>query len=124
MRKLVRTLKVLSDEARLRALNLVFERECCVCEVMQVLQISQSKASRILSAIYDVGIFKLRKEGRCSVYSLDQSGMTETMSQLVVSINQVCKEEPVAMLDRERLKTTKRFGERCNQVMKAEALSE
>ena len=46
MRDVVKTFKVLSDETRLRALNLVIEQECCVCEVIQALQISQSKASR------------------------------------------------------------------------------
>ena len=39
-------------------LNLLLERECCVCEVMQVMEISQSKASRILSALYDAGLLK------------------------------------------------------------------
>ena len=63
MRELVKVYKALSDESRLRVLNLLFEKECCVCEVMQSLEISQSKASRILSALYDVGFLNLRKDG-------------------------------------------------------------
>jgi len=31
MRELTKLLGVLSDESRLRALNLIQERECCVC---------------------------------------------------------------------------------------------
>ena len=38
MKDLVKIYRVLSDESRLRVLNLILERECCVCEVMQVLR--------------------------------------------------------------------------------------
>ena len=50
MREIIKAFKALSDETRLRVLNLILERECCVCEVMQALEISQSKASRHLTA--------------------------------------------------------------------------
>ena len=42
MRDLVKAIKALSDETRLRILNLLLEQECCVCEVMQALDISQT----------------------------------------------------------------------------------
>ena len=69
MRELTKAFKALSDETRLRILNLLMERECCVCEVMQVLNISQSRASRSLSALYDAGFLKLRREGLWSLYA-------------------------------------------------------
>jgi ArsR family transcriptional regulator, arsenate/arsenite/antimonite-responsive transcriptional repressor len=49
MHGLIKAVKSLSDETRLRMLNLLLQRECCVCEVMQVLDISQTRASRNLS---------------------------------------------------------------------------
>jgi len=33
MRDMVKALKALSDETKLRILNLLLERECCVCEI-------------------------------------------------------------------------------------------
>ena len=45
MDKLLDVLKALSDETRLRIINLLYEGELCVCDVMEVLQISQAKAS-------------------------------------------------------------------------------
>jgi len=48
MENLVDVLKALSDETRLRILNLLYEQELCVCDVMETLQISQAKASRHL----------------------------------------------------------------------------
>ena len=44
MEKLLDVLKSLSDETRLRILNLLYEKELCVCDVMEALQISQAKA--------------------------------------------------------------------------------
>src|SRR4030043_287445 len=83
MRDLVKVYKALSDESRLRVLNLILERECCVCEVMQALEISQSKASRILSALYDVGFLKMRKDGLWSLYSFDRNGMDENLKSIL-----------------------------------------
>ena len=71
MRDLVRAAKALSDETRLRILNLLLERECCVCEVMQVLEISQTRASRNLNILLDAGFLKVRKEGLWAYYSID-----------------------------------------------------
>jgi len=75
MRDLVKAIKALSDETRLRILNLLLEQECCVCEVMQALDISQTRASRNLSALYNAGFLRLRKEGLWSLYSIDTEGM-------------------------------------------------
>lgn len=44
METLVDVFKALSDETRLRILNLLYERELCVCDVMEILQITQAKS--------------------------------------------------------------------------------
>jgi ArsR family transcriptional regulator len=63
--------KVLADESRLKMLWLLFNRrELCVCDVMAVLEITQSKASRHLAALRNAGIATDRKEGLWSYYSL------------------------------------------------------
>jgi ArsR family transcriptional regulator len=43
--------KVLSDETRLRILILLDRRELCVCEICQILDLSQPKVSRHLAKI-------------------------------------------------------------------------
>jgi ArsR family transcriptional regulator len=70
--KETKAFRVLSDETKMRALNLLLERECCVCEVIQALEISQSKASRALTALHDTGFLKMRREGLWSLYSIDE----------------------------------------------------
>ena len=113
MRETVKAFKVLSDETKLRMLNILLERECCVCEVMQALGISQSKASRGLSALYDAGFLKLRKDGLWSLYSLDREGMKENFFDLVEAVRKDLRDNEMAALDRERLKKAKRVGPGC-----------
>ncbi|MFC1979948.1 ArsR/SmtB family transcription factor [Chloroflexota bacterium] len=106
MRDLVKLYKVLSDESRLR----VLERECSVCEVMQTLEISQSKASRILSALYDVGFLKLRKDGLWSLYSFDWKGMDAHLKAILEATRKAFEGNKQMKTDRERLKTAERVG--------------
>ena len=125
MRELVKVYKGLSDESRLRVLNLVLERECCVCEVMQALEISQSKASRILSALYDVGFLKLRKDGLWSLYSIDWDGMDAYLKDILEATREALKGNKQMEMDRDRLRKAERVGpgcvgKVCNSRMSAE----
>ncbi|MFC1916177.1 ArsR/SmtB family transcription factor [Chloroflexota bacterium] len=113
MRDLVKVYKALSDESRLRVLNLILERECCVCEVMQALGISQSKASRILSALYDVGFLKLRKDGLWSLYSFDWEGMDVHLKDILEAVRRSFEGKKQMKMDRERLKVAERVGPGC-----------
>ena len=110
MRDLVKAFKALSDETRLRILNLLLERECCVCEVMQALDISQTRASRNLSALYDAGFLKLRKDGLWSLYSIDREGVEEYYSELVEAVRKALGGNKVVGADRERLRKAERVG--------------
>jgi ArsR family transcriptional regulator len=113
MRDTIKAFKALSDETRLRILNLILERECCVCEVMQALQISQSKASRGLTALYDAGFLKQRKDGLWSLYSIDTESMKDYISDLIEAAKKAVKDNRLAALDRERLQKAERIGPGC-----------
>jgi len=102
--------KVLSDETKMRILNLLLQEECCVCEVMQALRISQSKASRGLTALYDAGFLKMRKDGLWSLYSIDKEGIQVYQSQLIDAVREALKKNKIADEDRERLSKAERVG--------------
>ena len=110
MQDLIKAMKALSDETRLRILNVLLERECCVCEVMQALDISQSRTSRNLGALYGAGFLKVRRDGTWMLYSMDW----ETANRYAVSLAKLLKDFPVSgellALDGERLKKTFRVG--------------
>jgi ArsR family transcriptional regulator len=113
MREVVKAFKALSDETKLRMLNILTERECCVCEVMQALEISQSKASRNLSALYDAGFIKLKKEGLWSLYSINGEGIAEYLPPLVEAAKKALANSNIAAMDIERLKKARRVGTSC-----------
>jgi ArsR family transcriptional regulator len=110
MHELIKAVKALSDETRLRMLNLLIQRECCVCEVMQVLDISQTRASRNLSLLFEAGFLKLRKEGLWAYYSIDRSSLESSLASLLDAVEVGLKDQEIARQDIERLKNAKRLG--------------
>ena len=110
MRDLVKAMKALSDETRLRILNILLERECCVCEVMQAMDISQSRASRNLGILEDAGFLKAKRDGVWIVYSVDW----KTANRYAASLAKLLRDSPVSnevlAQDKERLKHAVRIG--------------
>lgn len=104
---------MLSDETRLRILNILSIKECCVCEVMQALDITQSKASRGLTALYDAGFLKFRKDGLWTLYSLNDEGIKDYQVLLVEAVQKALHDNANAAQDKERLKQAKRVGTSC-----------
>lgn len=63
--------KALGDETRLKMLWLLMNRrELCVCDLMEVLNTTQSKASRHLRTLYHAGLVNSRRQGQWMYYSL------------------------------------------------------
>jgi ArsR family transcriptional regulator len=70
MRNSAELFKALADETRLRILNLLVQGELCVCDIMAVLDIGQSKVSRHLAYLRNVGLVSDRRQGVWMHYSL------------------------------------------------------
>jgi len=71
MKNEARLFKSLADETRLKILWLLKgQEELCVCDIMRVLGITQSKASRHLRYLYHLGLVSDRREGLWMYYSL------------------------------------------------------
>ena len=62
--------RAFADPTRLRLLNLIADREICVCYFVGVLRISQPKVSRHLAYLRRAGIVAARREGRWMHYRL------------------------------------------------------
>jgi len=110
MQDLIKVMKALSDETRLRILRVLLEKECCVCEVLQALDISQSRASRNLGILQDAGFLRARRDGAWIVYSVDW----ESANRYAASLAKLLKDSPVAnevlAQDKERLSRAVRVG--------------
>lgn len=66
--------KALGDETRLQMVWLLMNhRELCVCDFMEVLDVTQSKASRHLRTLYHAGLVTDRRQGLWVYYALRQT---------------------------------------------------
>jgi ArsR family transcriptional regulator len=62
--------RALADATRLRLLNLIADRELCVCYFVEILRTSQPKVSRHLAYLRRAGIVTARREGKWMHYRL------------------------------------------------------
>jgi ArsR family transcriptional regulator, arsenate/arsenite/antimonite-responsive transcriptional repressor len=62
--------RALADPTRLRLLNLIGNREICVCYFVEILGVSQPKISRHLAYLRRAGIVTTRRDGKWMHYRL------------------------------------------------------
>jgi ArsR family transcriptional regulator, arsenate/arsenite/antimonite-responsive transcriptional repressor len=62
--------RALADTTRLRLLNLIADREICVCYFVEILRTGQPKISRHLAYLRKAGIVASRREGKWMHYRL------------------------------------------------------
>ncbi|MCX7745865.1 MAG: metalloregulator ArsR/SmtB family transcription factor [Clostridia bacterium] len=84
MRDIMHILKALSDETRVRIVNLLYEQEMCVCDVMETLKITQAKASRHLNYLKNAGLVLDRKHAQWVYYKLTRGKEANFLDLLVV----------------------------------------
>lgn len=99
-----RLFKAFADVTRLRILNLLARhRELCVCELIEILRMGQSKVSRHLAYLRKAGLVKDRKAGLWSYYSLIKP-QSRLQKQLLQCLGQCFNEWSILKKDRETFK--------------------
>ncbi|MFD2657031.1 MULTISPECIES: ArsR/SmtB family transcription factor [Gracilibacillus] len=63
--------KVLGDKTRLTMMKLIENQTCCVCEFVEIFQMSQPSISQHLRKLRDVGLIKEERKGQWVFYSLN-----------------------------------------------------
>ena len=67
----------LSDPIRINILELMMRGEICVCDIVKVTGLSQSKISYHIKILKDSGLINDRQEGRWVYYKLDLEVLSE-----------------------------------------------
>lgn len=62
--------KVFGDSTRIKILCVLFEGEMCVCDMAELLGVSQSAVSHQLRVLKQARLVKFRREGKIVYYSL------------------------------------------------------
>jgi ArsR family transcriptional regulator len=72
MRDAIKVFKGLADPTRLRIVSLLLRRDLCVCELMFVLGMEQSRISHQLRILRDADLVEDRREGRWMTYRISE----------------------------------------------------
>jgi ArsR family transcriptional regulator len=72
----------LSDPIRVEVVSLLLDGERCVCDLMDDLELQQSRLSWHLKSLSDAGIITGRREGRWNYYSLNRDAIAEARGLL------------------------------------------
>jgi ArsR family transcriptional regulator len=83
--------QALADQTRLRLLNLIGDREICVCYLVEILGCPQPTISRHLAYLRKAGIVAARREGKWMHYRLitpPHPGATEILRKTLAVLKQ------------------------------------
>jgi ArsR family transcriptional regulator len=109
--------KALADETRIRILNLLRKDTLCVCDIEEVLKISQSNASRHLAKLKIAKIITGEKKAQWVYYQIDANILAKHafVNEL---LTRELDEHPQCQKDLERLKRYRECGGSCETTVK------
>lgn len=81
-----RLFKGLADETRLRILGLLRHGELCVCDIMEVLALPQSTASRHLAYLKNSGWITGNRKGKWMYYTLLPPAENDIRSAIITHL--------------------------------------
>lgn len=73
--------KIFGDSTRIKILYVLFESEMCVCDIANLLGMTQSAISHQLRALKQSKLVKYRREGKTVFYSLADSHVRTILNQ-------------------------------------------
>lgn len=73
--------KVFADSTRIKILYVLLKSEMCVCDISQLLNVSQSAVSHQLRMLKQMKLVKFRREGKAIFYSLSDHHIELILSQ-------------------------------------------
>lgn len=93
LKKITKILKALADESRIRIVALLKERNgLCVCEITEIIGLSQPTISSHLKKLQDAEIITYSKDGLWVNYSLDEN-MEKEVEQLLGAVVRILGED-------------------------------
>jgi ArsR family transcriptional regulator, lead/cadmium/zinc/bismuth-responsive transcriptional repressor len=73
--------KALGDPTRLKIIFMLSKGSLCVCDIAELLNMSQSAISHQLRVLRNLRLVKYRKEGKLAIYSLDDDHVLQLFNQ-------------------------------------------
>ncbi len=73
--------KALGDPTRLKIIYVLSKKPLCVCDIANLLDMTQSAISHHLRMLRNLKLVKYRKEGKMVIYSLDDEHVLQLFEQ-------------------------------------------
>ena len=89
MKDALKIFRALADPTRLRIVSLLLRKELCVCELMFVLKMEQSRISHQLRILKDADLIEDKREGRWMTYRISD----KARPNLELLLSQLLKEQ-------------------------------
>lgn len=80
--------KIFGDSTRIRILYVLFESEMCVCDIAQLLGMTQSAISHQLQVLKKSKLVKYRRDGKTVFYSLADDHVRAILDQGMEHVNE------------------------------------
>lgn len=99
IQEMAEILKMVADKTRLTILALLKEQELCVCDIVEVLEISQPNASQHLRKLKAAGLVTETRKGQWVYYSLSVADKpyiqvvldyTPSLQEKIKRLNRIC----------------------------------
>ncbi|WP_096271899.1 ArsR/SmtB family transcription factor [Paucisalibacillus globulus] len=68
-------LKLMGDKTRLTMMKIMDKHDCCVCEFVEIFNMSQPSISQHLRKLRDLGLVKEERRGQWIFYSMNKKNM-------------------------------------------------
>lgn len=104
----VKVFKALSDPSRVRILKMVLERELCLCEVREVLDLSTSTVSKHLSILRDAGMILDSKDGKWVNFRVNDRTDDEVVRSAIALVKRSFGDDEVVRKDLKQVRRVDR----------------
>jgi len=108
LKKITKILKAISDEGRLRIISLLYKKKnLCVCEIKELIGLSQPTISSHLKKLENSGLIIYSKDGKWINYNLNPS-LDNNIKRLIKDIILILKNDRQLEKDWARLNSINR----------------
>ena len=88
------TFRVLGDPTRVRILDALAPGELCVCDIAELVDISESAASHQLRLLRGMRLVRPRRAGRLVYYAVDDHHILELLRQALTHVQEAGRASP------------------------------
>jgi len=94
MREFIKVIKALRNPNRVKIVKILEHGELCVCEIQEVLGVSQPTVSKHLKTLEEAGLLNSRKEGLWVYYRLNEGSSSPYAAAMLGNLKHWLDETP------------------------------